>query len=346
MMKAARYRIAALAACLTILFALSATPAGIQAQKKDSEKNTRKRTATTGDGLPERKIIWRDPGDVERLDFAAGPGGVDGAPKPPFTFIEEDMGGSNPKVKVKDARDVEWTVKFGEEVKGETFTTRMAWAAGYFAEPAYYVPTGTIQGVTDLKRAGKAIDKQGNFTDARFEIKKEKGVKKLKDEQSWSWLSNPFVGTKELDGLKIILMLVSNWDNKDVRDIKRGSNTAIMLTPNETIYAFTDWGATMGAWGGYLHRSKWNSGDYEKQTKDFVKGVDKGMVKWGYSGQHNDDFTGGIPVAHVKWLLQYIGRITDDQIRAGLTASGANPTEVKRYTESIRNRINQLKDLR
>src|SRR5689334_5020159 len=46
--------------------------------------------------------IWRDPGAVEKLDFVGGPGGRSGSPRPPFKFVEEDLGGSNPKVKVTD----------------------------------------------------------------------------------------------------------------------------------------------------------------------------------------------------------------------------------------------------
>jgi len=47
----------------------------------------------------------------------------------------------------------------------------------------------------------------------------------------------------------------------------------------------------------------------------------------------------------VKWLLQYVGRITDDQIRTGLKASGATPDEVECFTKAIRDRINQLNRL-
>ena len=64
------------------------------------------------------------------------------------------------------------------------------------------------------------------FQDARFELD-EPGVVKHFDEHSWAWNDNPFVGTRELNGLKIVMMLLSNWDNKDVRDVARGSNTAI-----------------------------------------------------------------------------------------------------------------------
>ena len=43
--------------------------------------------STTQTVLP---IVWRNPGAVETLDFVGGPGGREQAPKPPFTFIEED----------------------------------------------------------------------------------------------------------------------------------------------------------------------------------------------------------------------------------------------------------------
>ena len=106
----------------------------------------------------------------------------------------------------------------------------------------------------------------------------------------------------------------------------------------------TDWGS-MGAWGGVV-RSKWEPKDYEKQNKDFIKGVKNGIVEWGYSGQHSGDWTRGIPVAHVQWLMQYLGRITDAQITAGLVACGADPAEVKTYSAAVRDRINQLKNLK
>jgi hypothetical protein len=329
-----------LEALVIVLLALAFgfAPAGVLAQKTAKSK--------TPPAMPAKKLIWHDPGAVEKLDFTGGSGGVAGAPKPPFTFVEEDLGGTNPKVKLKDASGMEWTAKFGHEVKSEVFATRMVWAVGYFVENAYFVRSGTIAGVTNLKRAAKEVGKDGAFNEARFEMKKEKGVTKLKDAQGWSWLSNPFVGTKEINGLKIMFMLLSNWDNKDVRDISRGSNTAILVTPAEAHWMITDWGGSMGAWGGVMSRSKWESKDYEKQNKDFIKGVKNGVVEWGYSGQHSGDWTRGIPVAHVQWLMQYLGRIKDDQIRAGLVASGADPAEVSTYSAAVRDRINKLKSLK
>src|SRR5687767_11726365 len=52
----------------------------------------------------ERQTIWRDPGSVEQLDFRAGPGGIDGAPAPPFRFLTEHATGSSPTISVRDAQ--------------------------------------------------------------------------------------------------------------------------------------------------------------------------------------------------------------------------------------------------
>src|SRR5262249_54225920 len=145
----------------------------------------------------------------------------------------ENEQGSNPKIKVTDANGVKWHVKFGSEVNAETFATRIAWACGYFVDPTYFVASGKVDGATGLRRARKAIQSDGSFTEARFELPREKGVRKLEDEQSWSWIDNSLVGSKELNGLKIVMMLTSNWDNKDVRDVKRGSNTAIYQTKTD-----------------------------------------------------------------------------------------------------------------
>ncbi len=297
----------------------------------------------------DRSLVWAPPGRVDRLDLAGGPGGAAGAPKAPFTFVEEDTGGTNPKIKVRDARGVEWGVKWGEEVNSEVFASRLAWAVGYFVEPSYYVAKGTVNGVTGLDRAKKYVGPDGSFFAARFE-RKDKGVTKLGDEQSWRWDQNPFVGSKELNGLKVMMMLVSNWDSKDQRDADRGSNTKLFVvntrSGTETRYVVSDWGGTMGKWGGIFRRAKWDCDGYAGQSDDFVKGVKNGVVEFGYAGQHTETIKDGIPLAHVQWLLTYLGRLSDAQIRAALRASGASPGDEECFTRAVRSRISRLQALR
>jgi hypothetical protein len=301
---------------------------------------------STATPAPEAASIWHDIGPVEGLEFSGGPGGQAGAPKPPFTFVEEDTGGTNPKIKVKDAAGRSWGVKWGEEVHAEVFAARIAWAAGYYVDPTYFVAKGKIDGVTRLNRAKKYVGPDGSFADARFELKVG-GITKMKDKESWHWDNNPFVGTKELNGLKVVLMLVSNWDSKDQRDGGRGSNTAIFKydESGEVHYVFGDWGGTMGKWGGVLGRSKWNCKGFASQGKDFVKSVSGGTVEFGYSGQRTDSVRNGIKVADVQWVMTRLGRISDEQIRAALEAAGATPEELSCYSTALRERLNRLKTI-
>src|SRR5262249_16564036 len=110
-------RMGALVAVIVALgFISSATAQKEKASKEDKAAKPPKLA---------KPVIWADPGTVENLDLAGGAGGRSGAPAPPFTFIEESMSGTNPKVRVSDANGVEWTAKFGTEVNAETFSTRI-----------------------------------------------------------------------------------------------------------------------------------------------------------------------------------------------------------------------------
>src|SRR3954468_3778340 len=72
--------------------------------------------------------LWRDPSPVAKRDLRWGSGSAARMPKAPFTFIAEDMGGSQPKVTIADANRVTWDVKFGIEVSSELASNRIVWA--------------------------------------------------------------------------------------------------------------------------------------------------------------------------------------------------------------------------
>jgi hypothetical protein len=272
-------------------------------------------------------------------------------PKAPFRFVEEDLGGTNPKVKVKDAKDRLWIVKWSEEIHAETFASRLVGALGYFVRPTFFLPQGRIEDIEDLGRAKSHVEEDGSFRNACFKL--------ISDEpymagHNWAWINNPFLetqrGRQQLNGLKILMMLTSNWDAKDARDVTRGPNTAIYRTTGEGqmvrfLYAMDDWGASMGRWGSAFTREKWDCEAYSEQTPDFVKGVEDGFVKWGYAGTNAKDVTEGISVDDVRWLLKDLGKITDRQLEAALRSSGAEDDEVSCFGPAIRDRIRQLRSL-
>jgi hypothetical protein len=292
-------------------------------------------------------VIWRDPGHVAHLDMSGGPGGPSGAPISPFQFIEEHSSGSQPCVSVRDARGRLWRVKWGGEVRAENFAVRLAWACGYFAEVTYFLDEGSIEGARDLQRARTCIGEDCRFREARFELE-ETDARKMFEEHSWAWNDNPFVGTRELHGLKMLVMLLSNWDTKDRRDVARGSNTAIFEHKvsrwrREARYLITDWGGSMGRWGSNIvTRGRWDPEGFAAQTPQFVTGVQNGLVLFGYAGQRTADMASGIRIEDAQWLCRYLGRITDAQLHEALLASGASADDARSFVESLRARISQL----
>ena len=178
----------------------------------------------------------------------------------------------------------------------------------------------------------------------------EDGVERHFDAHGWAWHDNPFIGTHELNGLKIVMMLVSNWDNKDVRDVARGSNTAIFEYQardhqREARYLIIDWGAALGAWGStILQRGRWDPEAFAGQNGQFVTGADGNLVQFGYQGQRTADVAANITRADVAWFMRIADRLTDDHLRALLRASGANREETDLFTASLRARLDQLRD--
>lgn len=291
-------------------------------------------------------VLWEPPRDITLSDWIWGAGGEHRAPKPPFRFVKEDPHGTNPKILLRDAKGDEWVAKFGEEIHADVFVPRLLHACGYFVPTSYFVAGGVVTGVSGLKRAKPFFSKQGGFVFARFKLRDHKSSVKVENRQ-WTWEDNPFLGTHELNGLKILIMLTSDWDTKDARE-GEGTNVAVFSnksSPGRFLYMVDDWGGSMGKWGSLMQRTTWDAAGYEKQTKDFIKGVKAGVVEWGYGGRHQEDITNGITVEDVRWLLQYLGAITDEAIKTGLRASGTSERDVKTFSRSIRERIRQLEDI-
>ena len=290
------------------------------------------------------RVLWKDPGAIENINFDYAAGGLDHPPREPFYFLAERFGGSSPKVLVRDSANIQWRVKGGYETRTESFVTRLVAALGYYANPVWFVGSGKMKGATSLKRAAGFIHPDGSFPEAAFE-QRDKSLRKLS--QDWLWTRNPFLHTHELNGLKIVMMLVSNWDNKDARERREGSNTGISERDEGSrirlIYHVTDWGQAMGAWGAEPVAKGWDCGKFTAQTASFVQGRAGQYVHFGYVGRHTDDFKNDITIEDIRWSMQYLGRLSDVQLQHGFKASGATPAEISCFVVQLRERINQLR---
>src|SRR5829696_7285421 len=274
-----------------------------------------------------RPIIWRNPGNVSRRDFRYGPGAAEMAPVGPFTFVEENKSGESPKFIVRDARGDEWTVKLGPEAQAETVSTRLVWAVGYFAEEAYYFDEVSINGLPALSRGRDYVT--GEIVHgARFEPERATMI----SGSSWDWRKNPFDDTRELSGLKVLMILLNNFDARS------GNNRIIYVNGargREARYYVTDLGATLGRAGGLGGtRTKNDLADF--LSTQFVRGVDErdGVVEFDYDTRprgfghlsvfhplyyrhevNKEKAMRGIPIAHAQWIGSLLNQVSDEQLR-------------------------------
>ena len=294
-------------------------------------------------------VLWRDRGQIESLNLLYGPGGEEHKPGGTFTFVKEDKKGSSPKFEVIDEQGVHWKAKLGEETKSETAATRLVWAAGYFADEDYYLPEIHVAKMPKLDRGQEFVSAGGVVHGVRL----ERNLKGQKKAGNWSWFKNPFVGTKELDGLKVMMALINNWDLKEI-------NNAIYRQNGEgNRYAISDLGASFGETGNVITRSKSNLKDFSDAK--FVQKVTDKHVDFYLSSRplpvavfdvpnyvsrtHMQDIVKEIPIAHVRWLGKVLEPLSDDQIRDCFRAAGYSPQEVEGYAAVVKERIKALSSL-
>ena len=316
----------------------------------------KKKKPVTEIGTP---VLWRDPGDISARDLSYGTGSADLAPVAPFTFISEDKIGASPKIKVKDTRGVTWVVKLGVESQAETVATRLVWAMGYYTEEAYFLDRAEVRNLPRLSRGQEFVEGGTFVRRARFEPRRATVARGA----IWDWLQNPFVGTRELDGLKVLMVLLANYDtrldNNRVLSMRNPDNNQM-----EARYMVTDIGATLGQVGGLGGKRSKNSLEDFRASK-FIVGVQGGMVEFDYnttpkgSGKFASFFNPGyakrqankekamrrIPVDNARWMGGMLARLSDDQLRDAFRAAGYDNSTMDGFIKVLRGRINQLAQL-
>lgn len=269
-------------------------------------------------------VVWREPVDIKTRDLYWGPGGKAHAPKGRLAFIEEKKNGVNPKFDVRDEDGIRWGVKFGVEAKPETAATRLVWAVGYFTNEDYYVANLPVKGLPPLSRGEDLIEK-GKIRNARLK-RHNKGEREIAD---WSWDKNPFVGTKELNGLKIMMEIICNTD------LKPPNQHIYEVDGVEQRYVAADLGASFGKAGKTIGRTKGLLKDYN--ALPLIKKAGPDYIDFWYFKQ--------IPRADAKWIGGWLAQLSDAQIADAFRAAGFTQEEIEGFTRKVREKINELNDL-
>jgi len=298
-----------------LLVSITSLDTGLAKPKKKKEALT---------GTP---ILWQRPDDISSRDLFLGPGGA--AMRPDLrriTFIKEEKGGYSKKYRVRDASGREWVAKIGKEAQSETSAIRLLWGVGYFTEVNYLEPRVTIPG-------------KGTFTNVRFEARPEQWQRG----EEWKWKSNPFSRTPELQGLKIMMALINNWDLKD-------SNNVIIKprSSNKLYYVISDLGATFGQasttpifWR--LTRSRNNPVKYAKSN--FFEKVKGDRVVLHFGGK-NRGLMKDLSIQDAQWIASLLSQLSDSQLRDAFRAANYSPSQINLLAGEVRERTNELLSLR
>ena len=268
-------------------------------------------------------VMW-EPVNIKQRNLYTGPGGTALRPNlRRLTFVEKEKGGNNLKYRIKDASGRVWVAKIADESRPEVAAARLLWAIGYKTEINYLAPRLTIP-------------TKGTFNNVSLEARPAN----IKRGERWDWNDNPFVGTKELKGLKMMMAMINNWDIK-------ADNTAILKTGNEHHYIISDLGSSFGKLpmsSGFLlnrMRRSVDRPDHFAKSK-FINGVDDdGFVDLAYNSKHSgvmDDIT----VEDARWLVRMVGQLSDRQINDAFRAANYSVSERRVLSTTLRNRIREL----
>lgn len=268
-------------------------------------------------------VMWK-PVQISRQNLFYGPGGKSMQPNlRRITLIRKETGGNNLKYRIKDGSGRIWVAKIADESQPETAAVRLLWGIGYLTEINYLVPKLTIPG-------------KGTFKNVRLEARPGS----VDRQDRWSWKDNPFTGTKELQGLKIMMALINNWDLKD-------GNNIILQNGNERQFVVSDLGSAFGRLAplsqpilNRFGRSVNRPDHYAKS--EFIKGVEEdGDLDFAYKSKAKDLFD-EISPAHGRWIAGLLSQLTDKQISDAFRAANYRPQEIKMLTRAVRGRIRAL----
>ena len=271
-------------------------------------------------------VMWT-PVEVETRNLRTGAGGTAMRPNVRrIRFIKKETGGNNLKYRISDGNGRIWVAKIADESQAEVAANRLLYGIGYMTEIDYLAPALTIPG-------------KGRHKNVRLEARPA-GIDR---DGRWKWDDNPFAGTREFKGLRVMMALINNWDLKD-------DNNAILRTKGEARYLVSDLGSSFGklpyASAPILNRFGRSVNDpIDFVNSTFIHGVEpNGEVDFYYKAKGKKVLK-GITVEDARWIGGLLSRLSDRQIGDAFRAANYSPSEVRLMSAAIRRRIKELNAL-
>ena len=268
--------------------------------------------------------LWSDPKDIAQRDLTWGSSRESTAPtkNEVYTVLALDTTGYSRGYDAKGSDGREWDIKIGKEVQPEIVLSRILWALGYHQPETYYVTGWQLTGTWD-----------NEGEPARFRLQSDH-----ESEGQWAWRENPFAGTRPLQGLVAINLLLNN------HDLKTSNNRVYRLSDAKAEprrrYVVQDIGASLGKPRGfpYVRGTRNDIDDYE--DLNLIRKVSGSQVQLDYRGLHGDILERLSP-ADVIWACELMNRLSDGQLDDAFAAADYPPDIRQRYIKKLRDKIRE-----
>jgi hypothetical protein len=268
--------------------------------------------------------LWSEPADIAQRDLFWGASRSGDAPSTtePYTVVRVDKTGYSRGYDVKGADGREWDIKVGDEVQTEIVLSRIFWALGYHQPQTFYVTGWQLTG---------NWDNEGE--PARFRLQSDHD-----SDGEWAWLDNPFAGTRPLQGLIAISLILNNWD------LKTSNNRIYRLRDAKAEpakrYVVQDLGASLGEPRTlpYLRGTRNDIDDFE--SHHLIRKIDGSKIQLDYRGPHTDVLD-RLSAADIVWGCELLNRLSDTQLDDAFRAASYAPDVRQRYIAKIRSKIRE-----
>ena len=268
--------------------------------------------------------LWIQP--ERNRDLFWGVGGQRLAPDPgaKYKVIEVKRTGFSMGLTVEGPDKREWSAKMPPEAPTEVVASRLLWGVGYHQPPIYYV---------DKWSADDAPDPNPQLP-ARFRESKP-DLHGLDAGDPWSYYRNPFVGTRELNGLLVLQVMLGNSDLKDEQNV--------LYTLKEKLEGATRWyvardlGQSFGR-TGVIDAPRGDPKVFEETP--FIKGMAGQYVRFDYRGRHGA-LMDRLTAADVRWICERLQRLTDRQWNDAFRAGGYAPEVAERFIRRFKQKIQE-----
>ena len=278
-------------------------------------------TPPTAEQLAE---LWVEP-ERDR-DLFWGVGGRRLAPDPAarYKVLEVKRTGFSMGLTVEGPGNRKWSAKMPPEAPTEVVASRLLWGVGYHQPPIYYVGRWNAEDAPDPNPQ----------LPARFRESKP-DLHGLDAGDVWSYYRNPFVGTRELNGLLVLQVMLGNSDLKDEQNA-----LYTLKQPFEKAsrwYVARDLGQSFGR-TGVIDAPRGDPKVFEETP--FIKGMAGQYVRFEYRGRHGV-LVDRMTAADVRWICEKLQRLTEAQWNDAFRAGGYAPEVAARFIRRFKQKIQE-----